>query len=320
MTSIPSSAKRVILAGGSGFIGRQLARRLSGQGCDVVILTRSPRRESHAPGGTPGVREVAWDGRTCGPWWSELEGADGVVNLAGRTVNCRPTPSNIAEVIASRVDSARALGEACGRCAKPPRAWVQTGALAYYGDTGDEILDETSPAGVGHAVGICVPWESSMRKALPDTTRGTILRIGIVLGMDGGALPTLVRLVRLGLGGSAGSGRQWVSWIHADDMLSLIEFALFQSTLSGPVNACTAFPVTNQDFMREIRRAVGRPWSPPAPSFAVRLGAWLMGTDARLALTGRRCHPRKLIDAGFQFRHPQLRGALQDLLGGRKTA
>lgn len=307
--------RRIVIAGGSGFIGTGLTRLLVARGDEVVILSRSTRPQSASYTGPGMVRYLAWDGRSAGQWAQELDGADGLVNLAGQTINGRPTPAYVEQVIGSRVAAAQALGAACRRCHRPPAVWVQAAAVALYGDTGDEWLDEDSPTGTGHAVETCVRWEEAYRNALTPATRGVITRIGIVLGRDGGALPTLSRLVRWGLGGSAGNGRQWVPWIHEADMQALVLRALDDPTFSGAYNACTPNPVTNAELMRQLRKVLRRPWSPPAPAIAVRVGAWFLGTDPRLVLTGRRVRSSRLAAAGFPFRYAQLESALGDLLG-----
>lgn len=295
---------KAVLAGGRGFLGRLLAQHLTGRGWQVVVLTREP----HGPG------EAGWDGRTLGPWVRELDGAEALVNLTGRSVNCIHDAENRRQILASRVDSVRVLGEAVARCDRPPAAWVQCGSLALYGDAGDRVCDENAPVAQDFSAQVCRQWEEAFGAAPAPATRKVLLRIGLVLGPGGGALGSLVKLVRGLLGGTVGSGRQYVSWLHAADMNALFLAAMEQPGFNGVYNACTPHPVTNAELMRELRSALGRPWSPPAPGWVVRFGArFIMRTDADLALTGRRGMPARLVAQGFPFQFPRLREALTDL-------
>lgn len=300
--------KRVVLAGGSGFIGQALARELQGHGYEVVNLSRSPRA------GQDGIAEIQWDGEHLGPWVNSLEGAEAVVNLAGRNINCPHTPENLAQITSSRVNSVRVIADAISQTANPPRVWVQASAVGFYGDTGDRVCDESSPAGTGSLADICRKWEDALCASHLPHTRTTVLRIGFVLGREGGALPVLKRITRLFLGGAVGSGRQYISWIHQADLTRMF-LAAIEEDLSGAYNAVGPEPVTNAGFMRELRRACHRPWSPPAPEFAVRMGSKLMGSEASLALMSSRCRPRRFQERGFQFQFSGLGAALRDLCG-----
>lgn len=306
---------RVLIAGGSGFLGRLLADRLVKDGHEVIILTRSPR----PPAGP--VRFEVWDGRTVGPWRDCLAGADAVVNLAGRNVNCRYTPGNKLEINESRVLSVQAVGEAIRQCVNPPRVWIQAGSLAVYGDAGDRWCDETSPPGEGFPVETCLLWERAFNEMSTPHTRKVLLRISFVLGGNGGALGTLAGLTRRFLGGTVGTGRQYVSWIHWKDMNELFLWAMKHEEAAGVFNATSPNPVTNAELMRELRRALRRPWSPPTPVWAVRLGSWLMRTESCLALTGRRGTPARLLEDGFSFGFPTLREALGEIYpAGRRAS
>ena len=301
--------RRVVLAGGSGFLGRALARKLLKKNYDVVVLTRSPRER------TDGIVEVTWDGKTLGEWIQFLNGAAAVVNLAGRSVNCRHTPENRREIVESRVNSVNALAAAIDHVAHPPRAWVQAGSLAYYGDLADQWCEENAASGQGEAVETCRLWENAFKIVPLANTRRVLLRIGLVLARHGGALSVLGQLTKCFLGGAAGSGRQYVSWIHQADMNQMWLDSIERDDLVGVFNASSPNPVTNAEFMRELRRALHRPWCPPAPVWAVRLGSRLMQTEPSLALTGRRCLPRHFLERGFKFRFPELPGALADIYG-----
>ena len=300
---------RIVLAGGNGFLGTHLAPQLVARGFQVIVLTRRPASRSD------GIKEVHWDGRRLGPWAEYLNDARAVINLAGRTVNCRYTPGNRKEIIESRVDSVKAVAEAIRGCARPPSVFVQCGSLALYGNAGERWCDEGSPPGADFPAETCLLWEKAFEDSPTPETRRVLLRIGFVLGKGGGALEMMARLARWGLGGTVGNGRQYISWVHCADMNRIFEVAIDRTDLEGVFNVSTPNPVTNARFMRELRRALRRPWSPPVPVWAVRLGCWLMETEPCLALTGRRCAPRRLVEHGFNFKLPELSEALGHLYG-----
>jgi uncharacterized protein (TIGR01777 family) len=301
------NTERIILAGGSGFLGRALARELIACGREVIVLTRQPSSQKDR------VRQVEWDGRTVGGWGELIEGARAVVNLTGRSVNCRHTPENRREILESRVNSTVAIGEAIRRCAKPLPVWVQASSLAIYGDPGERWCDESTPPGQDYLAQTCVEWEKALAGAPTPGTRKVAVRIGIVLARDEGALSVLAKMARWGFGGSAGNGKQYVSWLHLADMNRIFLAAIERDDLEGAFNAAAPNPVTNTEFMRELRRSLHRPWSPPAPEWAVRLGSFFLKTEPRLALEGRRCSPRRLLERNFEFEFPDLRAALNKL-------
>ena len=298
---------RIVIAGGSGFIGHALSDFLSRRNFDVVVLTRgkSPSRG--------GIRYVNWDGKTVAGWIREVDAAAAVINLAGRSINCRFTEENRSDILQSRVDSSRAVAQAIGQSAAPPPVLVQASGIGYYGETADRAVDESTPAGTDFMAEVCRRWEGATDAVALPATRKAILRLGIVLGRGGGALKVLGRLTQAYLGGAAGSGRQFVSWVHIHDVVRMIVAAIEREDLSGIFNATAPNPVTNAELMRELRRVLRRPWSPPAPSPFVRLGAWLMGTEGALALQSCRVMPKHLLEAGFTFEYPHLREALTDL-------
>jgi uncharacterized protein len=301
--------KRVVLAGGSGFLGNAIARPLLERNYEVVVLTRFPRKRND------GVREIAWDGKTLGIWVQYLDDSHAVVNLTGRSVNCRHTPENLRDIIESRVNSVSAIASAIHNLARPPRGWVQAGSLAFYGDLDDRWCEEGTPSSAGEMVETCRLWETAFQAAPLPNTRRVLLRIGLVLDRDGGALSVLGKLTKWFLGGAAGDGRQYVSWIHLADMNQMFIDAIERDDLLGVFNAASPNPVTNAEFMSELRRALHRPWCPPAPVWAVRFGSRLMKTDPALALTGRRCRPARFLRLGFKFQFPELRGALRKIYG-----
>ena len=299
--------KRIIIAGGSGFIGSALAKELVARGDEVVVLTRAPR------GQTGGAHEVEWDGANVGEWVKFLDGAEAVINLAGKNINCPHTPENLRELTGSRVNSVRAIAGALGRVNNPPRVWVQAGAIGFYGGLGQNVCDENSPPGDDSLAEVCKQWEGTFNAADAPETRKVLLRTGFVLGRDGGALPVLSKLAKCFLGGAVGSGRQYLSWIHLADLVQMFVAAVENEYLSGTFNAVAPNAVTNAEFMRALRRTLDRPWSAPAPVFAVKIGSWLLGSEASLALVSQRCVPKNFEAAGFQFRFAELASALNDL-------
>lgn len=299
--------KRIVLAGGSGFLGNALAKRFMAQQYEVIVLTRTPRAR------LDGVKEAAWDGKTLGDWVKLLEGADAVVNLTGKNINCSHTLENLQLIKASRVDSGKAIAAAIAAARIPPAAWVQASAVGFYGNTGDKLRDETSANGGDPVAKICGEWEAACSAAVLPKTRKVILRIGVVLGREGGAFPVLAKLTKWFLGGTAGSGKQFISWIHLADLTRMVAMVAENERFSETFNAVAPNAVTNADFMRALRRALHRPWSPPAPKLAVELGARMMGTAPALVLSGQRCAPKRFSEAGFQFAFPDLGTALTDL-------
>jgi len=304
----------VVIAGGSGFVGLSLAEHLAARGCSVVLLSRRP------PSIAGPWRHVAWDARTPGDWCRELDGAGGLVNLTGRSVDCIKTPDHQDEILRSRVESTRVLGRACRQVALPPPVWVQMSTAHIYGDPPEVVCDEDSPDGYGLAPFVARAWEEEFQGTILPSQRPVVLRTSFVLGRDRGAgasaLTKLTRVVRLGLGGRVGTGTQGVSWIHEADLDRLIERGLEDSSMRGVYVASSPNPVSQATFARELRRALGVPIGLPAAAWMVRLGApLLLRTDPDLALCGRYVVSRRLKEEGFEFSFPQLRGAFQELFG-----
>jgi uncharacterized protein (TIGR01777 family) len=298
--------KRIVLAGGTGFVGQSLAPFLQSHGYEIVVLTRGPSRDGV-------IRHLHWDGRNVADWKSEIDGAFAIVNLAGRSINCRHTARHRREIIDSRVDSIRAFIDAISQCVQPPQVFVQAAGVGIYGDSGDRICSENAPHGSDFVAKVCVDWEAAAESVHAQGMRKVTLRLGVVLGRDGGFLVVLAKLTRLFLGGHVGSGKQFISWIHITDLCRIFLAAIEREEIAGTFNATAPNPVTNAEFMRELRRALHRPWSPPVPGFAARIGAWLMGTEGKLALVSQRCIPKRLTDSGFAFQFPNLSEALAQI-------
>ena len=302
---------RIVLAGGSGFIGQSLSPFLLSKNYEVIVLTRA---ESDHRGA---VRYVHWDGKTLDDWLEFVNGACAVVNLTGRSINCRHTPEHRREIIDSRVDSVRVLGQAIARCAQPPKVFVQIAGVGIYGDKGERICDENTAQGNDFVAKVCEKWEAAFESVEAPAMRKVLLRLGVVLGPNGGFLGVLGRLTRWFLGGQVGNGRQYLSWIHIADLSRMVLAGIENRELTGVFNATSPNPVTNAEFMRELRRALHRPWSPPVPEFAARIGSWLMGTEASLALVSQRCIPKRFLEKNFEFEFPELREALANIFPKR---
>lgn len=305
---------KIILPGGSGFLGQAIAQYYLQQSSDhdIVVLSRRPTALHQ------GVQYVQWDGKTLqGAWATYLEGADALVNMAGRTVNCRYTEANKRQILDSRLDSTAILGEAVRQLSTPPKVWLNSSSATIYKDTrGDAPANTEASAHIGDdfSMSVCQRWEAAFWEAVPDTVRGIVLRTAIVLG-DGSALAPLAGLAKLGLGGTQGSGQQYFSWIHLQDFIRAVDFLIQTPHAQGIYNLAAPHPVTNQEQMRLMRQAVGRSFGLPLAPWMLKLGALMMGTETELVLKSRKVVSQRLAEAGFHFDYPRLENALQDLLG-----
>lgn len=310
------SLLRIVIAGGSGALGRLLASDLVLRGHEVTILTRAADEELP-------YEQVEWSGRTVGPWAQTLEQGVGapvaLVNLAGQLVDVRPTDTNIASLRSSRVDATRALVEACRGLDRPVSVWLQASTTAIWSDAGEQRITEATPlpadGGLPQMTGVAAPWEAAAEGACTD--RLVLLRTSIVLDRDAPALTILARLTTAGLGGRVGSGRQWFSWIHRDDWVAVCRAALGLdpevSIPDGPLVAAAPHPVRNSELMAALRRVLRRPPAPPTPAAMLHVGSIALRSDPALALTGRYCTSAVLDEAGFSFAHPTINEALADL-------
>ncbi len=313
---------KIILPGGTGQVGRVLTRAFLSEGHECAVLTRRPGTNTTAA--TPGLREVAWDGRTLGPWADELEGADAVINLAGRTVNCRYDEKHLAEMMASRVDSTRVIGQAIAAAKHPPRVWLQAATATIYGHRYDASNDEETgiigdPPGVpalwGRSVDIGKAWEAEIHAARTPHTRKVILRTSLVMSpARGGVFHVLANLCRFGLG-RQGDGRQYVSWIHEHDFVAAAQFLIARDDHSGPFNLAAPNPLPNRDFIAGFHAALGTWLSMPVPAWALEVGAFLIRTETELILKSRRVVPTRLLKNGFVFRYPDWPAAAAELTG-----
>lgn len=308
-----NNMKKIILAGGSGFLGTALARRFRAAGDDVTVLTRSPRHRSD------GVKEVSWDAKTLGEWATLVDGADVVINLNGKSVDCRYTTANRRAIIASRVDPTRALGQVIARCSKPPRLWLNASSATIYKHLFDHAADEFGETGATpdakdeFSIDVIRQWENALNEAITPATRKVALRITMVFGREAGVFPVLRRLAHFGLGGKMASGKQYVSWIHEEDFCRAVEWLIAHEELSGPVNLAAPNPLTNAEMMRLVRKTCGLPFGLPATQWMLEIGAFFLRTETELIIKSRRVIPGKLLASGFQFHFPQLENALRDL-------
>ena len=311
------AGKRIVIAGGSGFLGLSMAEYFSDRGADVTILSRSP------PKATARWKHADWDGRTLGDWTTATDGCDAIVNLAGRTVNCIKTPDHQDEILRSRVESTRALGAAMRKAQAPPPVWVQMSTAHIYGDPPSVVCNEESATGYGLAPTVAKEWETAFAESILPDQRGVVMRTSFVVGRNrgggGGALATLGLITKLGLGGKVGNGTQGMSWIHEDDLNAIFTRAILNDSMSGPYIVSSPHPKSQADFMRTLRKSVRMPIGLPAFEWMVRIGAPLfLRTDPELVLYGRYVMPKRLMDEGFEFRFADLDSALQDLYK-RKT-
>ncbi|MFK7759416.1 MAG: TIGR01777 family oxidoreductase [Phycisphaerales bacterium] len=306
-------SKRIILAGGSGFLGTNLAHTLVDAGYEVIILSRGAPKQGR-------WTTLNWDGQSIGDWAGAVDGAHAVVNFSGRSIDCLLTPENKKQVIDSRIDSTRVLGLSIERAAVKPSVWVQLSAVGIYGNkTGP--LDETAEIGTGFLAEVCSQWEAAFRESCPDDVRQVVVRAGVVLGHDEAAFPKLAKIAKLGFGGAAGNGKQGMSWIHEDDMDGILRHAIEDESMQGIYNGTAPNPASNKEFMRTLRRVVKMPFGPPAPAFMVRIGAkFVLKTNPDLALEGQYAHPKNLMDSGYPFEYPELQNALTDLYQKMKNS
>jgi len=312
---------KIVIPGGSGHIGQLLSRRFGADGHEVVVLSRSGANRDHA-------RVVQWDATGEGEWITEIEGADVVINLAGRSVNCRYNKRNLTEMFRSRVQSTEVIGAAIGRASRPPQVWLQASTATIYAhtlgsphDEGGEIGGEEPdvPGYWAFSIEIARAWERALADAVTPRTRKVALRTAIVMGLGkGGAFDLLARLARVGLGGALGGGRQFVSWIHEDDFFRALNFLIANEDLAGPVNVAAPTPLPQRQFMADLRKALGVRVGLPATSWMAGIGAFMLRTDPELILKSRRVVPGRLPKSGFVFDYPTWPAAVHELVARRR--
>ncbi len=307
------SKAKVVIVGGSGFLGLNLARALvNNDDYEVCIISR------HPPSVRGSWKYVHWDAQTLDAWTDELDGAVAVVNLAGRSVDCIKTPDHCDEILRSRVETTQLIGRALRKIKAPPPVWVQMSTAHIYGDPPEILCTEDSSFGYGLAPFVGKAWEDAYHSAVLPEMRRVILRTSFVLGRNGGALRRMELAVRLGLGGKIGSGKQGISWLHEEDMNRLFLRAIRDETMEGAYIATAPNPVSNAEFMKALRKALGAPIGLPSPAWMIKLAAPLiLKTDPELALYGRYCISRRLAEEGFEFKYPTVESALTAIYEGR---
>ena len=311
-------SERILIAGGTGLLGRALAHRLVEAGREVVLLSRAAAGPAPTPNLPAGCRVVAWDARSANGWLDLAEGAAAIVNLAGESIaGGRWTGKRKARIRGSRLQATAAVVEAIARSRTPPRVLVQASAVGYYGDRGDEILEEGSAAGDGFLAETARDWEAASAEVERFGVRRVWVRSGVVLAREGGAFPKMALPFRLGAGAILGSGRQWMPWIHLEDEVAALQFVIENAAARDAMNFAAPALVTQAEFARELAQALHRPLLLRAPALALRIG---LGEMAALVLDSQRVVPRRLLELGFRFRFPKLGGALADLCRPRRES
>lgn len=307
-----NSREKIIITGGSGFLGINLAQALLASHYEVCIISRNP------PKIQGGWKHVSWDARSLGEWVGEFDGAGAIINLAGRSVDTIKTPDNCDVILRSRVEAAQIIGQAIRQIKAPPPVWIQMSTAHIYGDPPEALCTENSPFGYGLAPFVGQAWENAYKEAVLPEMRQVVFRTSFVLGRTGGALPRLALLARIGLGGKAGHGNQGISWLHETDMNRLFMRAIANETMKGVYIATAPNPVSNAEFMLQLRKVVGAPIGLPAMAWMVKIGAPLIfKSDPELALYGRYCISKRLEEEGFEFKYPKLEAALQDIYSNK---
>lgn len=306
--------KQIVLAGGSGYLGQLLAAHFGPANRNIIVLTRSPKARSD------GVREVLWDGRTVGDWQRELEGAEAVINLTGRSVNCRYNRENRRQIVESRVCSTRVLGEAIGQCARPPHVWLNASTATIYKHSMDTPMDESGEIGGcaeakdEFSVEVAQAWEQAFAEARTPSTRKVAMRMAMVFGPEPGTVFRVMRrLVRLGMGGAMAGGRQYASWIHHADFCRAVGWLLAQPDFSGSVNLTAPNPLPNREMMRTLRRVCGGPPALPVVRWMMEIGSFFLRTETELMIKSRRVVPGRLMGAGFEFCFPRFEDAVSEI-------
>ncbi|MFN0276978.1 MAG: TIGR01777 family oxidoreductase [Pyrinomonadaceae bacterium] len=299
---------KIVIPGGSGQVGTALARAFSKNGEEVVVLSRGGLQADH--------RIVQWDGKTLNSRWvDEIDGSDVIIGLAGRSVNCRYNETARREIMDSRVDSVRVLGEAIAKASSPPKVWLQSSTATIYAHSFDKANDDITgkiggnepgaPETWNFSIDVATAWERATVEAETTRTRKVLMRSAMTMGTGrGGIFDTMLGLVRKGLGGTAGNGKQFISWIHEDDFINAVRWLIDHEELSGPINLASPNPLPNREFMRIFRDCWGTSLGLPAMEWQLAIGAWLMGTETELILKSRRVVPRRITDSGFKFEFP----------------
>jgi uncharacterized protein (TIGR01777 family) len=306
-------AKRILITGATGFIGRPLSFELVKNGYEVVVLSRRFARAKDLFAGQ--VKVAEWDATTAGGWAELVDGALAIINLAGENIGTgRWTQKKKQLILQSRLNAGSAVTEAIQSAEQKPQVLIQTSGIGYYGDRGDESLDENSSDGNGFLADVARQWEQSVSGVRAQGVRLATIRLGIVLGAHGGVIPRLVPSFRFFLGGHPGSGRQWLAWVHIEDVIGVIRFLVENADCAGPFNVTAPEPILSNNFYNLLGKTMHRPAAFPMPAFALKLILGEMATE--LLLPSLRVIPKKLLEAGYKFKFPDLSVALKDILPG----
>ncbi len=302
--------KKIIIPGGSGFLGQHLAEFFMLKGCDVVILSR---REARSIVSTDGkIYYKKWDGETIDEWADSFENALAVINLAGRSVDCRYTEENKTEILNSRINSTKVIGEAINKCENPPKIWLNssTGTIYRYSED-KEMTEKTGEIGEGFSVNVATSWEKTFNEIQLPKVRKVLMRTSIVIGKNGGAMSPLVQLTKLGLGGFQGNGNQYISWLQIMDFCRIVEWLIQNESAQGIYNVVSPKPVKNKEFMKTLRKILKVPIGLPAMKWMIEIGAFFMRTEPELVLKSRRLVPKRLLQEGFEFEFKNIEKALR---------
>ncbi|MBX2844247.1 MAG: TIGR01777 family oxidoreductase [Flammeovirgaceae bacterium] len=302
------SFNKIIIPGGSGFLGQVLIKYFLGKGMEVVVLSRKPGMVNG------NLKYVFWDGENLGDWAKELEGAKAVVNLAGRSVDCRYNEKNKKAIYDSRLNSTAVLGKVIANCKKPPEVWINAASATIYRHAEDRPMDEeTGEIGTGFSVDVCKKWEALFNEIEVPGTRKVLMRLAMVFGKAGGVMVPFKNLVKFGLGGQQGKGTQYMSWLHENDFAEIISWMIQNESAIGIYNCSSPNPIPNKEFMNAFRLAFDQKIGVPATEWMVKFGVFLMRTEAELILKSRRVVPTRLLKDGYKFQFTKIKEALADL-------
>lgn len=300
--------KKLIIAAGTGFLGQVLVNHFKNQFDEIVILTRGNSKK------IDGIKHVNWNARTFSGWEKELENTTVLINLAGKSVDCRYTKENKKEILLSRIESTRILNKAVLNCKNPPKHWLNSSTATIYRFSLDKEMDERDgEIGNDFSINVALSWEKAFFKTETPNTLKTALRTSIVLGKNGGAFIPLKNLAKLGFGGKQGKGNQFVSWVHEEDFARAVAF-IIEKEMTGVVNVVSPKPIRNADFMQKLRKAIGFPFGIPVNTFLLKIGSFIIRTEAELVLKSRNVIPKRLLENGFEFKFESIDNAFKNLL------
>lgn len=301
--------KTMIIAGGTGFLGNLLVDYFQKKVDTIYILSRTQKANFG------NIQHLVWDGKNLDHWQEKFNGADVVINLTGKSVDCRYTPENKELILSSRIDSTKVIGQAIQNCSHPPKVWLNSSTATIYRHSLEKEMDEyNGEIGEGFSVNVATAWEQSFFEFSGEKTRQVALRTSIVFGRNGGAFPPIKRLAQLGFGGKQGNGNQKVSWIHEHDFVQALEFIIQDPEIGGVINIVSPTPTTNSFLMKSLRKKIGIPFGLPLSKSLLEIGAKLINTEVELLLKSRNVIPQKLLDKGFKFTYPSLSQTIDHLM------